>query len=346
MLAPCVLCACSSVPPPPSTGDLGSRVDGGTGGFPDGGVACEVVNVEAVRDQPHVMIVLDRSGSMYNDLVEPVIDRWTPAVAAINATLDDLGDSVAFGISLFGSSQGTCGAGDVLVGTGPGTADTISAVLLGDPALLTGGGTPVTGTLTELQRFFERTQPEEANHVVLITDGGPNCNPAQGVRTECICTFDVCFDGQWLGCLDDNASVQAVDALADAGVPTWVIGYETGPLEQATLNAMAAAGGTGTDQFIPVTDQATLSSALSAIAADLVSCTYALGQTPDNPTFVRVTIDGVTIPGEGQAEAGEELGWRLSGSNVVLEGSACESLQDGQPHEVVITRECNPIFIE
>ena len=338
---------CASRPPGPSQLDLGPNVGPGfpdlAGNLPDGS-ACETINVAAVRQQPNVMIVLDRSGSMFN--ANTGVDRWTPAVTAINATLASQGDAVAFGLALFGSGV-DCGTGDVFVTPGPNTATQISNTLIGDPALLTGGGTPVSAILTEVDRHLRIVHPGEANHVVLITDGAPNCTRGQGARTECVCTFDSCSpgNGDWRGCLDDLVSVETVASLAQAGVPSWVIGYDTGTLEQETLNAMAVAGNTGRTTFIPVGDQTTLGDALAGIATDLVSCSYGLDVVPDDATFVRVQIDGIAIPGVGQGGTGEP-GWRLVGNTVELQGAACESLQDGAEHDLVITRECEPVLLE
>jgi hypothetical protein len=189
-------------------------------------------------------------------------------------------------------------------------------------------------------------------YVVLVTDGAPNCNPLQGARTQCLCTFDDCTNTAtpWLGCLDDLSTVAAVEALAVSGVATWVIGYDT-PQLTATLNAMAAAGGTGRDTYIPVEDQATLSAALDAIAADLVSCTYTLSAPPGDPSYVRVLLDGSPVPHSTQRSLDGGLEPSTAGSFVLeggdrvrLEGAACERLQDGLTHELTITRECEPVI--
>ena len=68
-------CVVEAPPPPGAAPDLGT--DNGLVVDPN---ACEVVSVEATREAPSVLVLLDRSGSMY----VPPLDRWTPAVSAIN----------------------------------------------------------------------------------------------------------------------------------------------------------------------------------------------------------------------------------------------------------------------
>lgn len=302
------------------------------------------MHVEPSREPPSVLVLLDRSGSMYL----PPVDRWTPAVQAINDVVSAYPTGVAFGLGLFGAGVG-CVEGSVVAAPAPNQAATIAASLSGDPASRTGGGTPTSAMLALARRFYASRGGER--YVVLVTDGAPNCNSFQGARTECLCTLDDCnaTPTPWLGCLDDLSSIDAVAALASDGIPTWVIGYDT-PQLTATLNAMAAAGGTGRDTYIPVDDQVTLSAALDGIAADLVSCTYTLSVSPGDPSYVRVLLDGQPVPHSSQlTDGGVDPGTTGTfvledGGRVRLEGAACERLQDGLTHQLTITRECEPVI--
>ncbi|MCA9536431.1 MAG: VWA domain-containing protein [Myxococcales bacterium] len=297
------------------------------------------------REPPSVLILLDRSGSMYT----ATTDRWTPAVSAINSVVAGHPGELAFGVGLFGAGVG-CTGGSVSVAPAVNTADAIAATLAGDPAMRTGGGTPTSDMLARARSFYASRGGER--YVVLVTDGAPNCNALQAGRTQCLCTFDDCVNTPtpWLGCLDDLSTVAAVRALADDGIPTWVIGYDT-PELTATLNAMAVAGDTGRSTYIPVEDQATLSAALDEIAADLVSCTYTLSVTPGDPSYVRVLLDGTLIPPSAQTLPDGGLDPAVTGTFILedgnrvrLEGAACERLQDGLTHELTITRECEPVI--
>lgn len=342
--ATAAVAGCSEVPPPP-----GGPRDQGTDSGRDPNT-CEVVTVEAAREAPEVLILLDRSGSMY---IPPSVDRWTPAVAAINQAVASYAGGIAFGLGVFGEGYG-CGAGRVRVNPGGDTASAIASTLSGDPAVVTGGGTPTAAMLTTAARYFTRRADDRPGYVVLVTDGAPNCNPVQGARTQCLCTLTSCQDmgNSWLGCLDDRNTIDAVGALAAEGIPTWVIGYDT-PELASTLDAMAVAGDTGRTTYIPVEDQATLSSALDGITAELVTCTYSLSAAPGDPSYIRVLLDGDPVPHSSQttSDAGLDPGltgtFVLEGGNRVrLEGAACDRLQDGQPHDLTITRECEPVIFE
>ncbi len=331
---------CAADPPPP-----GSLVDQGQGTTDAG--PCEAIEVQAARAAPEVLVLLDRSGSMYGP---PTTDRWTPAVSAILNLVDTHQGAVAFGLGLFGDRL-SCGAGTIVVPPSGTSASRIQTALTGDPSLLTGGGTPTSAMLTRARTFYALSEGER--YVVLVTDGAPNCNAVQGERTSCFCTLDDCESvaSPWLGCLDDLASVAAVEALAADGIPTWVIGYDT-PAFSDTLDAMARAGATGSDAYIPVADQTTLSDALDGIAAELVSCSYTLSSAPGDPSYVRVVLDGTPIPhptqlGTAAGDSGvSEVGTFVleEGNRVRLVGPACDALQDGGTHQLAITRECEPVI--
>lgn len=330
-------------PPPDGPRDLGtdsSWLDPGT---------CERISVQATREAPSVLILLDRSGSMY----DPPLDRWTPAVSAINQVVGTHASTVEFGLGLFGEGD-SCGNGRIRVNPGADTADTIASQLSGDPAVRTGGGTPTAAMLQRAATYFATRSETTPGYVVLVTDGAPNCNPLQSGRSSCVCTFVDCTNTPtaWLGCLDADNTVGAVAALAEAGVPTWVIGYDTPELSDV-LDAMAAAGNTGRSTYIPVEDQTTLSSALDGITATLVSCTFTLSYAPEDPAYVRVMLDGEPVPrhvatdADGGVAPSPNGTFTLTAGRVVrLEGAACDRLQDGQTHDLTITRECEPVIFE
>lgn len=101
-------CVVEAPPPPGAAPDLGT--DNGLVVDPN---ACEVVSVEATREAPSVLVLLDRSGSMY----VPPLDRWTPAVSAINQVVSTHEGGIAFGLGIFGEGYG-CGSGRVRIPPG------------------------------------------------------------------------------------------------------------------------------------------------------------------------------------------------------------------------------------
>src|SRR5687768_13866381 len=166
----CALLACESEAP------AGPELDGAPG---DAGrrdtTACEEVEIAVDETVVNVLILLDRSGSMYeDDGFGNVTDRWTPAVAAIETVTEEFAEGVRFGLMRFGSGE-MCDPGTVDVVPALGTAEPIAGALAGDPAEVTGGSTP-TATALAVAGDALADLPG-ANYVLLITDGAPNCNP-------------------------------------------------------------------------------------------------------------------------------------------------------------------------
>jgi hypothetical protein len=193
---------------------------------------------------------------------------------------------------------------------------------------------------------------EGTSYLLLLTDGGPNCN-ADADASVCTCTREpdtFCRGGDIGGgalvnptpnlCLDDAESVAAVGDLAASGIRTFVIGYDT-PEWATTLDAMAAAGDTGQPSYFPVSDGAGLTAALETISAFVVACTYELSEAPPSDLYVSVSVDGAPLAHLSQTDGAS--GWRLvDGVVVELVGASCAAVSDGESHEVAIVRECTP----
>src|SRR5262249_15194497 len=133
-----------------------------------------------------------------------------------------------------------------------------------------------------------------------------------------------------------------VEALAKAGVPTYVLGYDTqndATLREA-LDRMAKAGDTGDQMHRPINDEESLKREFDLIAGGATSCDYLLDNVVQNPAFVRVELDGTTLNLE------DSNGWRLrqDGRTVSLQGTSCENLRTGKDHEFRVTVECVEIF--
>lgn len=330
--------------------------DGGSAS-PDGGsssprdaalpgrdASCETLTLRSRPGTSNVLVVLDRSSSMYREagLGLEGVDRWTPAVSAIRTVTGALDDRVQFGLMLFASpdapaGMSLCGAGRVDVAPAPGTATAIAAELTGDPGELTGSWTP---TAVSLQAAREALAGLEGrSYVLLVTDGAPNCNDALDPDT---CRYAGNIADNPRLCIDADRTVAAIDDLREAGISTFVVGYDTSEWADV-LDRMAAAGGTERTTHVPVGDEASLRDALESIAGSVVSCTVELEEAPHSIHFVRVSLDGTDVLHESVATEGGS--WRLVGERQVeLRGRACEVLRDGGEHELRVTRECVELF--
>lgn len=148
---------------------------------------------------------------------------------------------------------------------------------------------------------------------------------------------DINFSG--LNCLDSNASLSAVLALAQAGVKTIVIGMP-GSAEYATLlDLMAVAGGApreGATRYYRVDDLSVLEQLLLQIGGEVtVSCDLTLEKPPEDPNLVNVFVDQKILPYD------PENGWDWTGvTTLTLRGKACEDLTAGAISTVRVVVGC------
>ncbi len=316
-----------------NSGDGGPNGNyGGDGGlFPDPDNTCEALAINAQKGIPNILVVLDRSGSMDDD------NRWDQAVPAIQSVTANLGEGIAFGLEMYPSGDGGRGSSQCTVANGPdvmpatGMADEIANVL---NASGPGGRTPTASALGAAKAALQGLSG--SSYVLLVTDGAPNCNTALDPQT-CTCSTGGGGGCDAVSCLDDAGSVAAVQALKDAGIPTYVIGFDTQPAWEQVLTNMAAAGGTGQTYF-PVTDGTTLTSALANLAGNVVSCSYQLETAPSDAGYVKVVLDGKLVTPMTDTQDGS--GWELIGKNVELRGSTCEYVKNNPDAKLAISREC------
>lgn len=309
---------------------------GGPSGRNDGGT-CEQITVGSTLEAPEVLVVFDQSLSMNTG------GRWDAAVQAVGSVVVTLDLQVAFGIGFFGTgSRGACGAVDVPIPPRVGSAAEISDELnRRSPA----GYTPIAPMLDLISRLkageVVSGQPPLPNleTIILMTDGAPNCNEALD-GNSCTCTQPDCSNEERF-CLDDVRSVDAVGKLAEQGVTTYVIGYSVSEWK-STLDAMAAAGSPGGTYF-PVENATDLESSLGGIAAGITSCSFELESTPEDVTYVSVTLNGDPVPHTSQSNAGD--GWELQGNTVNLLGTDCAAAKSDPRAVLDIKVECEQVFV-
>lgn len=298
--------------------------------------ACEALQLTANPNAPEILIVQDRSGSMSGlDPRNAGKNRWDPSVRALKALTAELTSTVAFGLMLFPSTQGSAGPRNGGPGCEPGVIDVppathsasaIATVL--DDSKPDVGATPTTTSLMAALAALDGASCADCRrvprYVLLVTDGQPTCG---------------LYGGAMSSPQDIAATNEALDALERAGIHTYVIGYDTGsdPAAAAAMDGFAQHG--GTERHYPVEDEASLLSELTRIASALVPCEFELSQPVSDPEFVRIEIDGVTY------EHGRD--WHIEGTTIVLnpEGGACPMLKDARFHDLRITRECEPVII-
>ncbi len=276
---------------------------------------CEKRTIHAQSVSPDVLIVLDKSLSM---LIE---GRWDPSRMAVEMLVSQFGTEVAFGLSMFPAGDlGVCDPGQLDVPVDLNNAAPISQQI--DSALPI-GITPTAQTLENaLNILGDRnaspdSPPGPPTYVLLVTDGEPNCPDLMHLDPL-------------------QSSIDAVQALQQANIETFVVGYELAGLDAMFMDQLAQAG--GTDHYYAVENQADLSDAFQKITSAIISCTFELTEAPPDPTYVRIEIDGNTL------ELNSADGWVINGKTITLQGTACSSLRDGKEHQLDSEVECMPVI--
>ena len=319
------------------------------------------------ENRPNLYFVVDRSGSMSDPLEGSPYDKYESAQLAIRDVLLAVGHRVAYGAAVFPSFEGAtgCEPGEEIYPTAPG--DSVTYALAGEvgpnldtfvhklAAYAPYGNTPTSLTLEAL--YDTLTSLSGDTSVVLATDGAPNCNP------EAQCGSDLCMadlggwpvsstvfcplsisccdpDGPYgpVSCVDVDASVAAVKALADAGISTYVVGLPGSELFSEVLDNLAQAGGTartGEVAYYRVEDSDALSESLRSIATGIaISCTIDLSEAPPDWNLVNVYFDGGVVPMNDD-------GWkRASNDTLEIVGQSCELLESGDVFQVQIAAGC------
>ncbi len=277
--------------------------------------------------------------------------------------------SALFGLATYPTGN-ACESGAVDIPL-DAASDNVEAIIKKLNEIAPAGGTPTAPTLNAIlsqDALLSTPSKVRKRFVMLLTDGSPNCNPTPANAARCdACnaagTMEACNDltsepiacypintpsvagtstkcdpayvsnPRMYGtdCLDKDHTVEAITALRDAGVDTFVIGFgNTGsdPATKMTLNAAAIAGGrpVGSDgddiRFYEATDTDSLTAALEAILNAATGCTFPLNPPPRNCSDVELKLK--TVATESVRTLVKDTEWsctddRADGGNVVVE---------------------------
>jgi hypothetical protein len=361
-------------------GSGGLSINGpGDGGAAGATETCGGTKLAAAPIAVNVLLVVDKSSSMTDTPDGFGSAKWPAMQTALAAAVDATKGSVAFGLDFFPNSADpsvACGlptTGDPVVGVSASAANTAAikqALTDNAPA----GATPTAAALTRALDYFSTGAGAKltgANYVLLATDGGPNCDAAltctaatctknmdrpKCVGTPSFCATNYCDasldpDGP-SSCLDEDATVAAVQALAKAKIKTFVVGIPGSDAYKTTLNALATAGGVVNPNAPPsyfavsmTGGTQALSDVLTSITTGLITtCTLKLSDNPPDYDQINVVIDGTTIA-EGSAD-----GWALDTStippSVILKGATCQKVETTGVQQVDITFGCPTVHVK
>lgn len=286
------------------------------GGF----CGCEGEAYQAENVPPNVLIVLDRSSSMNDNIGGGT--KWEVAIQAIEDVLASHGDRIRFGLALYpGTNQScsagaNCAAGAVFVDCGTSTATDINDFLA--DAHTCSFGTPTAEMLTSLLDYEGLQDTTRQNFILLVTDGQSTCD-------------------------DPIPAVTALRALTPE-VQTFAVGFGQS-VDPNELNGIAQEGGTaipnGPPYYYVADDAASLTAAFATIAGSVLSCTYTLSAVPEDLADLYVYQDQTEI----LRDTTQTNGWDYDANTnqLTFYGPACEAMQSGQVSDLAIVYGCPPV---
>jgi len=315
---------------------------------------CGAKSKSATKLPPDVLIVLDRSNSMNNDVndktcadggvpiggMSPVgcgkASKWGAVVPALTQVISETENDVNWGLKFFPTVNNECAVTPtVAVGIAPKNASAIVAAIAG--ATNTAGsamgfnGTPTSSAITGATQYMQTLTDMNPKYILLATDGAPTCNGTTGPGT----------DGAAM-------AVQAVQTAATANYKTFVVGIATGGGDaDQTLSTMANAGGlprAGTPSYYPVASTADLASAIRTLIGVAATCTFQVGPTPtdDGTTdlgLINVFGDGAPIKRDDTHTDGYDY-TDSTMQKVQVYGPTCEKIMKGTIRDVTVTFIC------
>ncbi|NMC69051.1 MAG: VWA domain-containing protein [Myxococcales bacterium] len=309
--------------------------------------ACDQEEFEIARVIPDMLIVLDRSNSMFDE------ESWNPVREAIYAVTAEMDREIWFGLMLFPNVTGSpvcsgstaqCEPGhEPLVGVAEGNGIPIRDAL---GPMLTCGGTPTAQTLQNARAYLDTLAADgHPKFILLATDGAPNCNSALD-GYSCVCTNPSggCSINN-LNCLDDARTMAIVEDIRASGIQIFVLGIRTSEWSDI-LNEMAARGGTGGAFFAE--DPASMRAAFEDIAGSIASCEFDM-RAPDpsaDPDRVNFYFDGVVVPSDSDGTCDNGWAW-TDGTHTRVEfcGSYCDDLLGRRVTNVSATWGCPTVLI-
>ena len=337
-----------------SGGPLGTGASNG-GGLVGGGAAqnghgavtgmnCAAVQQPVAKLPPDILIVLDASGSMNNDISDMscnngcgATSKWAQMTPAINTVVQMTEGTVNWGLKFFADTDATCGVGNgVQVQVGTNRAAMIAAAITGRTAA-NGGVTNGSRTPTRLAEnagaaYLAGLTDQNPRFLLLATDGLPNCMPGNG---------DTAAD-------DSSGAVMAVSAAATMGIPTFVVGIATSGMGgDTTLSNMANAGGYprpgGNPSYYSVGSASEFVSVLQTLVGVAGSCTFSIPNPPPPGTdaaHIGVVINGTT---ELPKDTSHTNGWDYTSTGmtaVQVYGPTCDAILSNSPPKVEIVFKC------
>jgi len=335
-----------------SGGDPMLGVGGGAACSDEG--ACGTETHAFTFDAPNLYFVFDASGSMLEDAPGKSSSRYSVVRETAIDLVESLGPLINVGATLYPAPGMGCDPGNEVMPVTPGDSFEVAsgptlAAFKDATSYKPKGGTPTAATLEVLLPKLAVLKGKTV--VLLLTDGGPNCNPdllcgpeecMPVIEGDCAASAGCC-DPAFMGggprlCVDRVRTVQAIEAIHALGVDVYVIGVADLAAYQDVLDDMAIAGGvpdSGSTKYTEVKDLDELGSVFASIAAQAIPCDVTLKDPPADKGFTNVYFGCAAVPFDASN------GWTWSGdATVTLHGDACKKLKSGKVEAVKVVTGC------
>ena len=320
---------------------------------------CNDLRVEFAPIIPTVLLVVDRSGSMFDMPYGAHPTRWQALDEALfpgsGGVIASFQDSVRFGLMTYtaDSAGGTC---PILRDVAPslGNHAALDSLYL-EESTRPGykAETPTGAALEAAIGLLQSSVDDGVAHILLVTDGEPD---------DCVTADPQCGQDQSIAAvqrarslgigtsvvgISADVSAQHLQDLANAGqglpvqAPDMQYTYNCVNPGYATLSASYAAAGEapGSAPIFQPADATGLASAFETLIRGVTGCSFELQGEVDleQAHLGAVVLDGAPLSYE------HADGWRMESSRVLeVQGSACEQILT-ESRELVISFPCDVV---
>ncbi|MGE5787517.1 MAG: vWA domain-containing protein [Myxococcales bacterium] len=348
-----------------------------------GSDVCSATETAADYSHINMLIVLDKSLSMTATPAGDTKTKWVGATEALQQALNPNEPLVSYGFILYPYAAPVAATSCELSGGEEAVNVKIGAASESVPKIVQlmkdttpGGGTPTASALRAAFQYYTQgggMALDGQKYVLLVTDGGPNCNAALSCQTD-TCTADLdksgsCGDPTKMDtsccnpinkvpggvdpqalCLDHEAVKDQLNALRGQGIKTFVIGIPGTEAYASFLDGFADAGGvpvTPTTEkphrYYEVKNQAELLTAFKTITTSLVrDCNVKLAEKPLDLSKINVAVDCAELP----QKTGEVVNWEyLSATqSIEIKGAKCEAIKSVGAKRIDVVNGCPTII--
>jgi hypothetical protein len=320
--------------------DAGQPVDAGTfdGGAPEPGPWTPKPCLPGVRPLertvPIILFVVDTSCSMAEPFDTSTKGRTVKNV--FDATLPSWDSTTLLGLLTYPTT--TCSVLPAAT-LRPARGQVAQIVdTLGE----SGGESPLAVAITEgAQTLLPLRAANTSRHLVIVTDGFPNCNELLSPVT-CICPRARCLPND---CRDDARVIERARNAAGQGLPTWVLSVDTPDAGVVgLLNDLSVAGGRARAWSLGrvhahARDGQQLAANLREVGGRVRQCSRVSRSVPGRDEDFTVSFEGAVVPND----AANGWSWvdRENGE-LVFQGRACDALLRGPTGRLEARVVCPP----